>query len=213
MTGVWSIAVDATLQQARESAGCPPFLQRALSDSLTWQDRNRRQVKQTLMLGSIAPQWSAALLALGATVTIENESGTTDVPLKAFMEREVRGTPLKLHVNMEGLVWGEAHVGRTPADTPIVSAVAGVRWEGNTVSEARLALTGVWSRPVGLAGSIGELVGKPLDSEAIEALARSVEAEIEPQGDFLGSIEYRKAMAGVLTRRALGQCMQEAKHE
>jgi CO/xanthine dehydrogenase FAD-binding subunit len=33
-----------------------------------------------------------------------------------------------------------------------------------------------------------------------------VEEEVTPRGDFLGSEEYRRAMAGVLTRRALEQC-------
>jgi CO/xanthine dehydrogenase FAD-binding subunit len=35
-----------------------------------------------------------------------------------------------------------------------------------------------------------------------------VQAEVTPKGDYRGGAEYRKAMAGVMTRRALQQCME-----
>lgn len=213
MSVTWSISAEATLQEARESAGCPALLRRALGGALAWQDRNRREVSQTLLLGSIAPQWTAAMLALGATVTIEGETAPEEVPLQAVMERTVGGKPITLHVNAQNVAWGEAHVARTPADAPIVSAVAGVWKEGGTVRQARLVLTGVWAKPVGMAESIGRLRGRTLDEQAIEDVAQSVEAEVKPRGDFLGSVEYRTAMAGVLTRRALVQCQQEVSHE
>jgi CO/xanthine dehydrogenase FAD-binding subunit len=53
------------------------------------------------------------------------------------------------------------------------------------------------------------LVGAPLDKERIRAVAAAVEAEVSPKGDYRGSAEYRRAMAGVMTRRALERCLQE----
>jgi CO/xanthine dehydrogenase FAD-binding subunit len=44
---------------------------------------------------------------------------------------------------------------------------------------------------------------------SIRAVATAVEDEVEPEGDFRGSEEYRRAMAGVLTRRALEQCLEK----
>jgi CO/xanthine dehydrogenase FAD-binding subunit len=53
-----------------------------------------------------------------------------------------------------------------------------------------------------------------LDAERIRAVAAAIEQEVVPQGDFLGSEEYRRAMAGVLARRALEACLhQEAGEE
>jgi CO/xanthine dehydrogenase FAD-binding subunit len=40
-------------------------------------------------------------------------------------------------------------------------------------------------------------------------VANAIEGEVAPEGDFRGSEEYRRAMAGVLTRRALEQCLSE----
>jgi len=52
-------------------------------------------------------------------------------------------------------------------------------------------------------------VDGPLDPDRIRAVAEAVEEEVAPRGDFLGSREYRRAMAGVLVRRALEQCVGE----
>jgi len=94
-------------------------------------------------------------------------------------------------------------VARTLADEPIVAAIAVVALDGDVVGQARVALTGAWPEPLRLAEAAARLVGGPLDAEHIQAVAEAVEEEVAPQGDFLGSAEYRRAMAGVLTRRAL----------
>jgi CO/xanthine dehydrogenase FAD-binding subunit len=110
-----------------------------------------------------------------------------------------------LHVP-DGACWGEASVARTPADEPIVAAFAAVDWDGEVVCRARVALTGVWPEPARLAKAPLKLVGGPLDDAWIRRVAATVEAEVEPRGDYRGSQEYRRAMAGVLTRRALERC-------
>jgi CO/xanthine dehydrogenase FAD-binding subunit len=60
---------------------------------------------------------------------------------------------------------------------------------------------------VRLARAASLLIGGALDVAAIEAVASAVAEEVEPQGDYLGSVEYRTAMASVLTRRALNECL------
>lgn len=71
---------------------------------------------------------------------------------------------------------GAARVARTPSDRPIVAAYAVVGDAG-----PRVALCGVAARPL--------LMGMPLD----------------PPGDFKGSATYRRAMAEVVTARALAE--------
>jgi CO/xanthine dehydrogenase FAD-binding subunit len=210
---VWSIGADASLQDVYVSPGCPPLLVDALSGAYTWQNRNRRLVGRALVSSSIAPQWSAALLALGATVTLEEEPGTSEVLLEDLLERRVKGTPAAVSVRTGGLLWGESRVGRTPADEPIVDAIAVVELEGRTVRWARVALTGAWSKPAGLAKAAHALLGRELDRESITSVAQAVAQEVSPTGDFRGSVEYRTAMAEVLTRRALEQCLARSVQE
>jgi len=101
---------------------------------------------------------------------------------------------------------GWAAVGRTPADRPIVAAVAVVETEAGKVSGARLALTGVWQQSLGMAEAAQRLVGTSLDEKTIEQVAAAVGEEVSPGSNYLASDTYRRAMAVVLTRRALADC-------
>jgi CO/xanthine dehydrogenase FAD-binding subunit len=188
-----------------DDGACPQVLRQALTGALSWQVRNEVTVRRALSSPRIAPLWVTALSALGATVTVEGDEGKEEVSLAEAGSAR----PDALHVEMDGLRWGEAHVARTPADEPIVAAVAAVRLDGDVVQEARVALTGVWQQVVGLAEAPDQLVGKCLDDDAIQAVAEAVGQEVEPKGDFLGSEPYRRAMAGVLTRRALQACLEQ----
>ena len=199
------IDVNRSLQSVFDDPACPLALRQMLTGALSWQVRNEVTVRRALSSLRIAPLWVTALSALGATVTVEGDEGKEEVSLAEAGSAR----PDALHVEMDGLRWGEAHVARTPADEPIVAAVAAVRLDGDVVQEARVALTGVWQQVVGLAEAPDQLVGKRLDDDAIRAVAEAVEREVEPKGDFLGSEPYRRAMAGVLTRRALQACLEQ----
>jgi carbon-monoxide dehydrogenase medium subunit len=206
---MWSIDADALLQLVLDSPECPPLLCQTLTGAISWQARNEKSVRQALTSPRVAPQWVAALLALGAMVTMEGDTGAAEIPLEALLQRRVEGKASTLHVMVGGVKCGEAQVARTPADDPIVTAVAVVEIDGDVVRQAHVALTGVWPEPVRLAEAPAQLIGGPLDEERIRTVAEAVEKEVTPKGDFLGSKEYRRAMAGVLTRRALEKCLNQ----
>lgn len=209
----WHIETHASLQAALDAVACPPPVRQALSVIYSWQFRNETPIRRALTAPRIAPQFVAALLACGARVTVESSAGSAEVPLDVVLGRGGGERPLVLHVPGSGawsgeLRWGEAHVSRSPADEPIVAAWAVVALTGEEVEWARVALTGVWAAPAALARAAEGLAGGPLDEARIRAVAGAVEGEVAPQGDYLGSPEYRRAMAGVLARRALMACWQ-----
>ncbi|MBL7062965.1 MAG: hypothetical protein ISS49_01995 [Anaerolineae bacterium] len=206
---VWSIDAGAPLQSVFDSPECPPLLRQALTGAISWQTRNETPVRRVLTSPHVALQWVAALLALGATATVEGEAGPADVLLEVLLQRKAKGKMSALRVRVGGARWGEAHVARTPADEPIVAAVAVLEMDGDVVRQARLALTSVWPEPVRLAEAAAQLVGGHLDEEGVRTVAAAVEKEVAPRGDFRGSEEYRRAMAGVLARRALEQCLHQ----
>ena len=207
--GPWSVDADVPLQAVLDSPESPPLLRQMLTGALSWQTRSVKSVRAALKSPRLAPQWVAALLALGATVTVEEDAGPVEAPLEALLQRRVGGEVCALHVRVRGVKWSEARVARTPADEPIVAAVAMVEIDGGLVRQARVALTGVWSDPVRLAQAPAQLVGGPFDEGSIQVVAEAVEKEVAPKGDFQGSEEYRRAMAGVLTRRALTGCLRQ----
>ena len=210
----WTIDADDSLQDALERQDCPAPLRTTLTGALSWQARNEVSIRRSLTSPRTAIQWLTTLLALGATVTVEDDDGQTEVPLETVVQHQARGRISSLHVDVQDLQWGAAHVSRTPADEPIVSAVAAVAIDGDTVRDARVALAGVWPEAVRLARAPAQLAGNSLNQQTIQAVAKAVKDEVAPQADFLGSEEYRRAMAGVLTHRALEGCLRrEAKDE
>ena len=103
-----------------------------------------------------------------------------------------------------------ADVARTPADAPIVVAGAMICVAYGRCTHVRLALGGVAPHPVCLPEVEALLVDQLLTSEVIAAAAARAAELVQPTGDFRGSAEYRKAMAGVLAERALQQAWQGA---
>lgn len=122
----------------------------------------------------------AGLLVHDAVVVVRRADGAVEAPLDVVLADPTildGAVVTAVKVNVPGETAAE-RTGRTPADRPIV-AVAGRLHNG----KLRMAATGVATRPV------------LIDPEAVDGL--------EPPGDFRGSPEYRKALAGVLSARVV----------
>ena len=206
--GIWRVSADASLQTVLEDPACPPLLARVLRTVHSWQVRNETTVNRTLKSSRLMPYWIAALIALNAVVTIEGDDGSEEVALDSLVRRRKKGNTTSVHIRRrENTRWGDAHVGRTPSDEPIVAAYAAVWGTDGIIDDARLVLSGTSLEPVWTADAAHGLVGRRLDGESIGEVVCAVVDEVEPVGDYLGSETYRRAMAGVLTRRALEACL------
>ena len=202
---LWTVDAEASLQAVLDDPGCPGLLSQVLTTVRSWQVRNETTVGRTLRASRLVPQWTAALVTLGARVAVEGQE--EDVGVTTLVRERIAGDVITLRVPQHGdRCWGEAHVARTPSDDPIVAALAAIRSSDGTVEEARVTLTGVSSHPVWTVDAVDQLLGQALDSDRIMGVASAVTDEVEPEGDYLGSEAYRRAMAGVMTRRALEAC-------
>ena len=208
-----ALNIKDSLQTLYEHPACPQLLHVVLSQVASWQERNETTL-------GVALRWSpdlyAALLVMGTRVrTNKNDTQPAGEEFLAdFLSR--RGTiasliELSLPLEVPERVFGHAHVRRTPGDIPIVSAYAAVDLGEGQVKAARLALTGVWREQPQLVESVSRLVGNPLSDEAISTSAKAIAKETNPKDNYLGSAEYRREMAEVLTRRALTMCREAAK--
>jgi len=220
-----ALNIKDSLQTLYEHPDCPQLLHVVLSQVASWQERNETTQGVALRW---SPDLCAALLVMGTRVrTNKNDTQpagevgaglfcTPDPPLLLadFLSR--RGTiasliELSLPLEVPERVFGHAHVRRTPGDIPIVSAYAAVDLGEGQVKAVRLALTGVWREQPQLVESVSRLVGNPLSDEAISTTAKAIAKETNPKDNYLGSAEYRREMAEVLTRRALTMCREAAK--
>jgi carbon-monoxide dehydrogenase medium subunit len=76
---------------------------------------------------------------------------------------------------------------------------------------ARVALAAVGPTPLIAADAANALVGSRLDENALARAADAATAAARPIDDKRGTADYRRAMAGVLTKRAAAIAAQRAK--
>lgn len=151
----------------------------------------------------------AAHLGLRNVATLGGAILSTDGPpevllaLLALDAEQVRDGELLIEMRFAkqtGSGGGLERVARTPRDQAIVAAVAVVE-SGRSV--CRLALAGVGASSMRMTTAEKMLRGKSLDAKLLQSVADAVSSEVNPLPDYRGSVEYRKAMAGVLAKRAL----------
>lgn len=94
-------------------------------------------------------------------------------------------------------------VARTPTDKPIVSVCAALEMERNIVRAGAVALGGVAETAWRARDAERELLHHGLTVDVIDRAAMAATSALNPIGDYRGSVEYRTAMARVLTARVL----------
>lgn len=93
---------------------------------------------------------------------------------------------------------------RQSFDFPLVGVATAVRLDGNgIVADARIAMTAVASYPERAARAEELLLGKQLDTVAVEAAGQLVFRQAKPMDNTAGTIFHRKRMARVLFERGL----------
>lgn len=85
----------------------------------------------------------------------------------------------------------------------IVGVAAAVRMEGSSIAEARIGLTNMGSVPIRATAIEQALVGCALDEESVRRATASVADGTNPPSDTNGDAEFRRHLAGVLTRKAV----------
>ncbi|HEY7350459.1 MAG TPA: xanthine dehydrogenase family protein subunit M [Ktedonobacterales bacterium] len=175
--------------------------------------RSRGSVGGSLAHADPAAELPAVLLALDGWVHATGPSGTRRIPAA-----ELFVGPLLTSLQPDELLteaWfpflppgtGTAflEVTRRHGDFALVGVAACLTIDQQGIcTRAAVALLGAGETQVRSAQAEACLVGYQMDGQAIEAAAAAAMASLEPVGDIHGSPEYRKQVAGVLTRRALG---------
>lgn len=102
---------------------------------------------------------------------------------------------------------------RNEMDIAVVGVGAGLALDGSgNVASARIALGAVAPKPLFVPEAGAALVGKPPTDEAFARAAALAQAAATPIEDMRGSIEHRKHLVGVLTRRALRGALDRAQN-
>jgi aerobic carbon-monoxide dehydrogenase medium subunit len=182
--------------------------------------RNRGTIGGSLCQADAAEDLSAVCAALKAKVVIRGPEGERVVGMDGFyvgpfttavgdsdIVTEIR-IPLRANSS-------SAHekVERRAGDFAIAAVSAAVWLDGGVISEAGLALSAVGPTTIQVTRAEEMLAGKTPSEELFVAAGEIAAADCAPVADGRGTVEYKRHLAGVLSKRALRRATARALHQ
>jgi aerobic carbon-monoxide dehydrogenase medium subunit len=179
--------------------------------------RNRGTIGGSLCQADAAEDLSAVCVAGKAQVVIRGADGERSVPMSEFhlgpwttvvgageMVTEVR-LPLKPGA-------GSAHVKveRRAGDWAIAAASAAVWIDDGVITDAGIGLSAVGPITIHVERAEELLRGKAPSAELLDQVATVASEDCAPVPDQRGPVDYKRHLAGVLTKRALTRAIARA---
>jgi carbon-monoxide dehydrogenase medium subunit len=176
--------------------------------------QGRASVGGNLCNSGPAADSTPALIVYSAVARIAGAHGEREIPVEEFCIAPGQNVlqPGELLVSLF-LPVPPPHSGarylrfipRNEMDIAVVGAGASLTLTepGGTISAARIALAAVAPTPLFVPAAGDSLVGKTPSEEAFAEAGRIAHDAARPISDMRGTVEHRKHLAGVLTRRAL----------
>jgi carbon-monoxide dehydrogenase medium subunit len=112
-------------------------------------------------------------------------------------------TEIRVPIPAPGTGWAYAKLKRKVGDFATAATAVTLRLKGETVQEVAIALTNVGASVLRASAAEASLRGKALDDAAIAEAARLAMSICDPAADQRGDADYKTAMAGEMTQRAL----------
>lgn len=175
------------------------------------QVQGRATLVGNLCNGSPAADGVPGMIAAGCTVTVTGPAGTREVAVEDIPAGPGKTTLAKgelisaVTIPARGANGGDAYlrfIPRTEMDIAVVGCAVNLRLDGDTVTEARVALGAVAPTALLVKEAADAIIGTTLDDPALDALATAASAACNPIDDKRGTVEFRTHVAGVLARRA-----------
>ena len=182
--------------------------------------RNRGTIGGSLCQADAAEDLSAVCSALKAQAVIRGPSGELVVGMDDFYigpfttavgDGEIL-TEVRLALRPGA---GSAHekVERRAGDWAIAAASAALWVENGTIADAGVALSAVGPTTIQVTRADDLLRGRPPSDELFEEAGRIASEDCAPLPDGRGPVDYKRHLAGVLTKRALRRAAARAQHQ
>ena len=195
-----------------------------LADALAYvgheQTRNRGTFCGSLAHADPAAELPAVLLALDGSVTVGNSTGKREIAARDFFHSYLTTALASDEMVLEASVpeqpgrAGSSFVefARRFGDFAIVGVAVVLVPDKERIADASIALTGVGDRPWRARDIEAMLVGQTGSTDLFGRIGAEVAARINPSSDIHASESYRRALASVLTRRALAEAWGRARN-
>ncbi|MEE8367864.1 MAG: xanthine dehydrogenase family protein subunit M [Thermoanaerobaculia bacterium] len=180
--------------------------------------RNRGTVGGNIAHADPANDHPAAMLAYGAEIVAVGPSGKRTIGIDDFFvdlfatalaENEIL---VEIHIPTPGPGSGGAYVKfeRKVGDYAISAVAVQLTMEGETCSAVKIGLTNVNPVPMRATDAEAAIVGNTLSDEVLENAGKAAAAECDPSPDLRGSVEYKRDMTRILTKRAILRAAERA---
>ncbi len=181
--------------------------------------RNLATIAGNLVSARPAADFPPALLAYDARVALVKSSGERIVPLSDFfkgpgqtaLEPDELLTQIILSKPPAGSGAGYVKLGiRKTLEISLTSAAAYLSLDSNgSIKTARIFLGSVAPTPLRSPSAEKVLTGEKPSEALFERAGKASAEDSKPIDDFRASADYKRAMAAVLTKRALNMALQE----
>ncbi len=153
----------------------------------------------------------ALMLALDASFVLKGPRGERVVKADDFflglystlLQPDEILTQIRIPVPAAGSGGAYCKLKRKTGDFATAATAVMLRLSGGQVAAVRIALTNAAPTALRATAAEASLVGKALDQASLAEAARLAMAICDPMADQRGDADYKRAMSGEMTRRAL----------
>ncbi|HKX74493.1 MAG TPA: xanthine dehydrogenase family protein subunit M [Acidimicrobiia bacterium] len=204
--------------QTAASEAVPAALRTAAAFTGDVQVRNRGTTCGAVAHGDIAADQPASVLALGGTIVAQGPGGTREIGAADFfldalttaLQPDEVVTQIKLPKAAGGSAYDKLGRRGGHTDYAVAGAAAWVAKDNGSISDCRVALTGVAAKPTLASATAEALIGSDGSEGAIRSAAERAAEGLNVLEDLYGSVEYKTHLAQVFARRALTQAIAAA---
>lgn len=183
-----------------------------------WQVHNRGTVGGNLVAMHPLYDLAPSLLALGAEVDLLSAAGSRRVSLAQLTTETSHGlgsqsllTRVLVRPLSAGSGWSYQKLKITEGSYGSANAAAIVSLDGGRLTALRLVIGAVAERPIDASSALKSLLGRPFDERARQEVESTCAGLVtQPMDDQQGDATWRRAMAGVVARRALAEAFTRA---
>jgi aerobic carbon-monoxide dehydrogenase medium subunit len=217
---IGAMARQRQLERAAEVAQDWPLLAEATRHIGHPPVRHRGTVGGSLAHADPAAELPVVMAALDAELVLRDQAGDRTVRADEFflsyLTTALAPTELLAEVRVPALPprtgWAFQEVSRRHGDFALVAAAALVTLDAaGTIAAARVAIAGAAPTPVRATQAEVMLRGQQPTEAVFREAERLASAAVDPDSDLHASADYRREVAGVLTRRALVQAAGRAR--
>ena len=162
------------------------------------------------------------MIAMGVTCKIAGSNGHREIPVEEFClaprKNVLKSDELLVSLNYPAPKPNTGaryirFIPRNEMDIAVVGVGVYVELDNNKFKDVRISLASVAPKPIFVKEAGDAVIGKDVNEDSINIVAQKAKEAATPITDMRGTIEFRKHLCEVLTRRALITAIERAKEK